>query len=288
MQLKTRSKVSESAFIAKPARIMAILHLCLVFTIICWVGSWPFLGEMLEYKRQMFHFQTVLGGGELIERTYATQQEVLAKIDRYKVKFNSLPQEKKSYLLNAYNDAQELQRERGFMTQLNDSVEFVFVKSSPWLRAWLLFSVIAAILLLKKSLGAPYAICILPLIIAFWWMQLGPNISLSKSDALYPTEKYLLTHYSANPFSSSISQQQKQLTQAWEGYLSSEWSIDGDVEDGEWRFQLARLELALEERKDREASTSGFLLCLLLIWNICFAFVAYYWRVSARAEVSFC
>jgi hypothetical protein len=272
---KTRSRIAEDAFIPKPARIYAILHLCVAFTILCWIGSEPFTGDMLNNQRKNYLFQTVMGGGELIARTYADQPEVLERIERNKGRFLSLAAQEKDSLVQAYNDSQSAKRNITYLEKCKQSLERILFTTSPWLRTWLLLGLIATILLLKKSPGASYALCILPLVALFWWVEVAqiPK-TVSAEEALYPSEGYLMTYYSDQPLSTRIQEQKMQLTDAWNRYLAAEWSPIEDSEDGEWHFQLKRLQLILADKKDREESPSGLLLCLLFIWSSGFAFIA--------------
>lgn len=284
---KTRSKVAEDAFIPKPARIFAILHLCVAFTILCWICSGPFMGDMLENQKKIYLFQTVMGGGDLIGRTYASQPDVLERIERHKARFLSLPQTERDSIIHAYNANQQAENSITYLEKCKLSIERLLFQTSPWLRAWLLLGLIAAILLLKKSPGAPYALCVLPLIALCWWVEIAqaPK-TLSAEEALYPAESYLMTYYSDQPLSARIQEQRMQLTNAWNRYLAAEWSPFEESEDGEWRFQLRRLQLILDNKKDREENPSGLSLCLLLIWSSGFAFVANRYKVSLRATCS--
>lgn len=271
---KTRLEVPEEAFIAKPARIFAILHLCLVFTMICWIASWPFTGKMLEDKKKIYIFQSIIGSGELINRTYE-DAESQAKLSRNHVRFAGLPSETKYTLLNAYEKLIESKNTETFLEKCCSSLEHLLLKSSPWVRAWLLLGLIAAIALLKKSPGASYALCLLPFITACWIYEASLTPKHASRDALlFPSESYLIERYLDEPFSSKILEQQKQLQSAWDRYLASEWSPSGDTEEGEWRFQLARLEITLNEKEGTDAATSVLPLYLLCGWSCLFAFIA--------------
>lgn len=281
MSRKTYPHPIQNAFIATPARVMAILNLCLTFTLFIWVLFWPFLGEMLNQKRQLFLFQSVIGEGELVARTYSTQPEVMEKLRNHHVRFESLDTHEKSRLMDAYLQLCSSIEDRKASQQFKEGVEGLLLHSSPWFRAWLLLTLIATLMLLKKSQGAPYAIALLPLIVFIWFIESTQNVgSPNPVEALYPTEHYLMSTYGQDLSAKSILQQKEALEIAWERYLEAEWSSLGDAEDGEWHFQLAKLKTALSSKKDRE-TPSGVLLCLFFIWNASYAFVAYRWRTPA-------
>lgn len=286
MQRKTRSQIPESAFIPKPARIMAILQLCLAFTIICWLGSWPFMGEMLEHKRELFLFQTVMGGGDLVLRTYESQPETLDKLKRNHDRFVKMDALERESIVASYNKTLSDESESSFLVKVKGGLENILLQSSPWLRAWILFAVISSILLLKKSPGAPFAIWILPLLACMFWIESHQApISISPDEALYPTENYLIATYGNGVLSLPIREQHAQLTSAWERYLAIEWSGSNDAEEGEWKFQLARLNAHLSNEKDRESPPSGLILCLFFIWNCCLAGICYRWKTPSAELV---
>lgn len=287
MLRKTRSEVPDEAFIPKPARVMAILQLCVVFTIVCWLGSWPFMGKMLEHKRETFLFQTVLGGGDLIARTYEDQPGVLQKIERNRKRFLEMPSNEKELILNSYNELISLESQSGFWSKCRDGLQNILIFSSPWLRAWVVFALMAAILLLKKSPGAPMAVWILPVLALMLWFEAAQSPRLISSDeAFFPTENYLISTYGNGALDNSISMQHAQLSLAWERYLASEWSTTGDAEEGDWRFQLTRLKNRLAQKIDRDTPPSGLVLCLFFIWNCGFAWVAYRWKTPLKENFS--
>lgn len=281
MRRKRYKNIPENAFIPRPARIGAILQLCLAFTLFCWVASWPFMGEMLAHKKRIFLFQTVMGSGELISRTYAEQPEILDQLKQNRAHFLALDPEVRTPFIDAYNREQAQESARTFTSKCKDSLVCLFFSSSPWFRAWLLLSVVAALLLLKKSPGAPYAAWILPLIALAWCIESAQHPKPpTHEERLFPTEEYLVSTYGRGTSSQNLFAQQDSLKRAWKEYVVAEWSTNGNFQEGDWRFQLERLRRVLQDPTDSGAPSPNLLL-LFVLWNGAIAWVGYRWRDPA-------
>src|SRR5690606_22300560 len=117
-----------------------------------------------------------------------------------------------------------------------------------------------AIMLLLHVAGAPQAVWLLPLAAIAYGVDnhfYAPAIAPSADYALYPTENEIVKTYLQDPLPSGISQQQEQLTLAWQRYIVDQWSslplaaesedFAMRLEDGEYRFTLARLQSLIEQ-----------------------------------------
>ncbi len=246
-----------------------------------------FYGRDVRLQKKLYLFQTVMGGGELINRTYTDNVDMLAKLHENKKRFDNLDYNTRTEILHAYNALSLEESNRTFFSRCRDGVELLLFQTSHWFRGWLLLSLITTILLLKKSPGAPYALIILPCIALLWWAEAAQTPHTpSLDEQFYPTEKYLLTRYGIPVSDLSITQQRDILSRAWEKYLAQEWSRNHKVEEGEWQFQLARLRKTIAHQKGSIEGPSGALLCLFFIWNCTYAFVAYRFRVPLIEGVS--
>ncbi len=279
---RIRKEVPEETFISKPARVMAILQLCLVFTVMIWHAGYPFLGELFDIKSTLSVYQHVMG----------------IHNPSHGERFEALPAEKKNEILTDY-EAIQAQYHRPFITKLFEGCKRLLFGFSPFKFLWVLFSIIIPILLLKKVDGAATAIWLLPLVtLVFiihnrWYAE---PASPSRDTRHFPTEEYLVTHYLSGPLSSGLKEQETQLRRAWELYLIHEWaketpSSDSEVfdrqkEQGDFAFHLKRLEY-LKPQEIRPLTQdnyqeSYYILGLYLFWNLSFALV-----VSSAMQTSY-
>ena len=247
-------------FIPTPVRIFAILQLCIAFSILLWHASYPFMGELFEVKSKMLIYQAVMG----------------TKDESNRIRFGNLPEKEQQKLLEGYQHFQE-KLEKTFYEKLKQSLKKI-LNLPTFELAWLFFSVILAIMLLKKIEGAKEALWILPLLVFAYAGEnrgLSPRI-LSDDQKLFPSEELIVEKYLDVPFSQNVFEQKEQLKKGWDAYLIKEWAPEGGNEqDGLFAFNLERVKiLAREKPVTRTQPDSLSLLAIYLGWNISFALVA--------------
>ncbi len=268
---RLKKEIAPGTFISTPARLMAILQLCLAFTVLAWQAGYPFMGELFEIKSKLLVYDYVMG---VNNATYAEQ-------------FSNLPEKKKEEILREYQTL-KAHLGRPFVDKALDSVERVFFSLSPFKLLWIFFSIIIPILLLKKVEGAASVIWLLPLttmvfIVHNRWY--GEVVPLSKDTQLFPTEEIIVNNYLRHPLSSDLNLQEKQLRNGWELYLIEEWAKETPSSDafqftlqkekGDFAFNLARLSgLEIKPYKSFNNTQESYpVLALYLFWNLSFALV---------------
>lgn len=270
---RTNNEISDDLFIEKPKRIMAILQLCLVFSVILWVGGSPFLGEhyQLKSKLSLYHF---LMGNENEGK------------EGNREKFQALSIEEQQEVLNGYN---ELLREgrKTFWEKMWLSFWHLFIGTPLFALLWIAFSLLIPILALLKVEGAYEISWILPLLVGCYAVDnfiQGTYPTKTYEEKLYPSEAYIVEKYVKVPLSGNISTQMRLLRRAWGEYLIYEWAKEIPAQEeslfskqqakGEFAFQLARLKAKqIDAKKTRNEKTSPYLLSIYLSWNILFAYI---------------
>lgn len=248
----------EGTFIPTPARVLAIIQLCLAFSAILWNAADPFMGKLFSIKSQL-----------LLQEHVLTQKE----------QFLQLPTDLQDFILTEYAKAQKTLAEP-FSSRIKESLRILIVELPLYERAWLLFSVLIPILLLKKVEGAQYAIWILPLIAGVYGIH-NYNHGISSPNAeraLFPTEDYLVSAYLDEPLSTEVLKQQDQLKQAWEQYITAEWK-------SEYFFHAARIQKISQDLKVSKwkQKQPELLLYLYFFWNVLVAGVCSF-TLSSRQQ----
>ena len=270
---RTRKDLPEDTFIAKPARIMAILQLCLVFTVMAWHAGFPFMGELFSLKSKLSVYQHVMG---VLNPSYVKR-------------FDALPTEKKDEILKNYQSLQA-QYHRPFAMKVWQGLERLFFGFSSFKFLWVVFSLIIPILLLKKVEGAVAAIWLLPVVTFVFIIHnrwYGEPAGISKETLLFPTEEYLVANYLQHPLSANLREQEQQLKHSWDLYLIQEWAKESPSKDpaifneqqekGDFAFNVKRLDYLKPETANdinsENYQASYYLLGLYLFWNLSFALV---------------
>lgn len=266
-----------------PARICAIIQLCLAFVIILWNISQPFMGELFTYKSYMLIYQDIMGISKSTDSI-----ERLARLERNKQRFEALSAIKKAQLIRHYQELQQLSQ-RTFVEKLQRSIHILIFEIPFYEQLWLILSLVLPILLLKRVEGASQAIWLLPLLTSIYAIdnyRYGREAMLPVEARLFPSEHVLVNDYLQQPLSSNLLEQKEQLLAAWKLYLIQKWSphvsfenhgdIDQLAEEGEFAFNIARVQ-SLPPLKDIIASKtqdnkeSLFVLAIYLFWNFFFA-----------------
>ncbi len=256
----------------KKQRILAILQLCIVFTIIVWMAGYPFMGALFEQKKETLQYQFVMGQGELIERLNHDAERLTRNQDR----FQKLSNQEKHKILTGY-DVVLAQKEIPFGEKLKDSLHLLAVGAPPLERAWLILATIAAILiLLNRASAKPAAWLTFALAIGILGEAYFFPVTNKTRQSLIPTEKYLIEHY----VSSDTTDEYLQLLEGWEHYLVAEWlhetpsgnpeAFRNQVEEGDYRFHLEELNQLIDHplKKEKAQSASLFAGTLFFLWSL--------------------
>lgn len=262
-------QVDSSLFLPLPARIFAILQLCLSLSVLLFYLAQPFMGQLFEAKSRLLLWNYVLEASA-----------DFPLIDQERIK------------IEAARDLDEAKLNDRFAKRFEKSLQLVAFQLPPFERAWLVLSLILPILLLKRVEGARYAVWLVPLSILCFAIDHRLQESASHQAALaYPSEKELEERYLGAPIAGSLQEQRDLLEKGWQLYLIDQWTKQTPSEDqqvyqkqvkqGEWAFQKERA-LQLIERKEEkgQAVLSLFMLGIYLFWNVLFAVV------STRASAS--
>jgi hypothetical protein len=262
-----KKKFPAGTFIPGPARICAIIQLCIAFSILLWEMAQPFTGELFRQKSNALLYEEVIDNP----------------------KFASLPQEQQSQIL-AHYDAVKIEKQRSFEAKVAAAADRMLFHGSVFKRSWLLFSIILPIFLLKRREGALAALWILPLLALCYAVdnQRSGTRFISQEAQLFPSEKEIVEKYVAGGLSPHIFEQQEQLRTGWKHYLVQEWLeerpshdpqlFEQQAQEGAFAFALARLEKRQLDnaRKARLPiqQEHPLILGIYLFWNVLFALVA--------------
>ena len=284
MFLKRKKKeFPPGSFIPKPARVMAILQLCVAFTLIAWSCGMPFMGDLFRYKSQMLLYQNLMGDTALLSKLDEKKaQEMQYKFDRNSERFSQLPDEQKRAIIQQYEHLQKMVSVP-FIQNLQRAWRILVLELPPFMLAWIFFSVVISILLLLRIEGARQVIWLLPLIAAIYAVDNRWNgIEPMTFKHFYPTEEQIVSQYLYEPLSSNILEQREQLLKGWQVYLVREWAKEEpikekeqfqlQIEKGEFAFNLALLKSENEKAKINEFLLKEpiWLLTCYVLWNLLF------------------
>lgn len=248
--------------------IVAIIHLCLVFTLIASSSGYPFMGELFAIKSHKSLYELVMG------------KDNPSNAERY----SQLPKEEREMIDHRYHSLQK--RTHGsFAEKFSRSMKILVSFLPPFKKAWIAFSLLIPIFVLLCIEGAAQTAWLLPLIVVAYALGnsgIGPK-SL-ESQELFPKEEYIVQHYLKDPLSSKISQQQEQLLKGWQLYLIHEWAdavpsddplvFSRQVEKGNFFFDLARVKALSPLPHDRitfRRKPPLLVLMIYFLWNVFFA-----------------
>lgn len=260
---KKKKTVSENA-VEKSARFYCILQLCVVFTVLCWHAGYPFLGEIYDIKQEKRLYDFIF---DPVNRPF---KEELPQIERVE--------------LEKGQRFWQTQLDKTFVDKLKGSFWHMYRVMPRLELIWAVLSVVICVMALKQKEGYRHVVWLLPMITLLFvveniaWGQIAPE---QPDEKLYPSEEVLVERYLPNGLATGIEEQQSQLKEAWESYLTEDWG-KGNLGRGEFLFIQARI----EARKEAYFSLTSkpmekqpyFWLALYLLWNTLLA-----WKVSARA-----
>lgn len=266
---------------SKIIRIIAIIQLCLVFSLLSWHMSYPFMGKHFALKSKKQLTQTVLGQDQCAD------QEIMA---RNRERFNALPDNQKLTIYR-YLDDINYKLKHSFAKKVVRSIHIVSFEISPIEQMWIVVSILVSLLVLLNFEAARQVALLLPLIAICYSLDNRYNgfTELSKEAALFPSEESIRLKYLHKPLSPSIKLQQGELMSGWRLYLIRQWAGEipsedqneqkKQIETGEYRFQAARVLAQATQPPSIESYTfkrqqSIVVLALYVLWNLFFAWFA--------------
>ncbi len=122
MILEKQSSSSLTLPISK--RLWAIIHLCLVFSLILWYIVQPFMGEYFSLKSRLLLYEYVMGTSELL-KSHSPQNE---KFRRNAERFAALPKDQYLTLLNDYQVLHDYST-RSPLRKIGDATGFIITYS---------------------------------------------------------------------------------------------------------------------------------------------------------------
>lgn len=284
---RVKKQYPPGTFIPTPARVCAIVQLCLAFTLILWTASQPFIGEIFTFKSRLLFYQDLMG----IPANDNLSADRLARLERNGERFKSLPQVKQMQIAKEMTAIQK-QFDRSFMQKFENVIRIFAFQFSAYELLWLILSIIIPILLLKRIDGASQVVWLLPILVICYAVDNrwhGQPEIISADTKLFPSEQVLIDGYVRGKLSENIFEQQEQLMQGWHRYLIINWSheipsenpvvFSQQAETGEFNFTLARIEQRSQQGtatlNNRESQKPISLLALYFFWNIFFAYTAW-------------
>lgn len=283
---KTTTKNHKTHSFSKAARVFAIIQLSIIFSILCWNLSKPFMESSFEIKKMTQLYQSITN----------QQNEAF---------FSELPIKTQKQVHTTYTKLIEMQ-ERSFLNKVFDSLNITFLTPSPFKLAWIFLALIVSIMALKGSPKIAQAVWFLPLLTCIYGIEnllFAKPPLISEEEKLYPKESHLISQYLNEPLSKNIFEQQEQLKKTWQYYLTDHWLPEQDqknITDKEIKtkkakffFNIAKLESYKKDflKKQQSYSTSSstkeplFFLTIYCIWNLTFAYVLF--KASKQSHLDF-
>lgn len=299
MENPPKKVINEAVFIPKSARILTIIHLCLVFAYLSWHFLGPYFSSHFERKSQTAIVLSLMGDPSLSDYVGGISTEKISLLQRHSERFRQLSKEDQAFLELQYARLANLQKgpESISFSRLTQD----FLNTPIYLFGWIVFSIMLCFLILLRIEGAVAASFLIP-ILAFAYsfsnFTTAPLPSPAADTHLFPSEDTILTHYIYDPLPEDIALQQEMLKSGWEAYLLDKWGGEtrGNdslkfnkalaIEDAEYRFTLARFRLLSKEPSqvvNTDTRLSPLLLLCFVLWSLCFASSIN--TIKARSEV---
>lgn len=275
-------------FIPTPARVVAIIQLCLAFTALIWACGYPFMGDLYATKSKLLLYQNIMGIAPTHDKAYKMLMEDNA------IRFQKLPEEQQTRILNKYKEL-NAQIDMPFLSKIKRSFHILAIEISPYEQAWIFFALFISFLVLLRIEGGTQAAWLLPLIIVLYGLsQLtgSHKNNRNEEERLFPTEEQLVQNYLKHPLNANILEQQAELKHAWKLYLVDIWAhetpsenpeiLQKQSEKGEFTFNLARIQAVSSQKGNGNSSynqkISLGMLILYFMWNIFFACCVNYYQ----------
>lgn len=281
---KKRKDISKDTYLETPKRILAILQLCLVFSLVLWYAAQPFMGEYFSLRSDMLLYEYVMGTSDLVKSKGENEKQ---KLEKNQAQFKALPTLQQAFILDDYHLLQQ-KASRSMFTKIKQGLRALFIDIPPFELAWIFFAATVAILLLLKTEGAQQAAWLLPFIalcFAFDNIKHGASPIPSAETSLFPTEHTIVQEYLDQPLDLHPLRQQEQLQTGWNAYLIKNWIKENPSTDpriyqdqlvaAEFKFTVARLEKrhiqGIHSPLNFHERVHPLLLLLYLSWNFFFA-----------------
>lgn len=269
-------------FIPGPARVMAILQLCIAFTMILGILSYPFMGALFEHKSRLLLYRTVLGDESLA----SSNDQLRQRLQNNRERFSQLPEQQQASIIAQYHDLQARDH-LSFFQKLVKSVHIFLFELPVFELAWIIFSIVISIMLLLRIAGAAQAVWLLPLLVILYGIynsMYGVSVPRSADEQLFPTEEVIVRDYLKKELPPDIAGQQEQLLHGWKLYLIQQWAheqpsadiFEKQAEKGDFKFNVARLELIATSpiiSKTWNEKESPLLLICYFVWNVLLAWI---------------
>lgn len=274
---KKRKEFPPGTFIPTPARILSIVQLCLAFSLLLWLASQPFMGDLFRVKSQLLLYKHTMGIENPSDKNLGSKE----KLERNAHRFNHLPKTPRDKILSKFRRLQEL-LQTTFPQKLKSVWQIFAFKLSTYELLWIILSVLIPIFLLKRIEGAQHAVWLLPTLALLFLVDNQLNGKQDIPLDFYPSENEIIHSYLKEPLHSGISQQREQLKKGWELYLVKNWShqepslesqkYEGQVEEGEFAFNVARLEKMPLPFYEFQAKIPLYIAICYVVWNLIFAY----------------
>lgn len=267
-------------FIPLKCRVLAIIQLCLAFSLLLWYGGQPFMGEYFQLKSHLLMHEYVLGTSSLLK-----SEEEKEKLQRNKLRFVNLSQDDQKIILSDYEKLVRYSN-RPFYVKISDGIKTILNKIPPFELAWIIFAIVVSILLLRKQEGgreAAWLLFLITIIYCFNNFFYGIDPIKRGDRDLFPSESFLIQNYLREPFNSNFYQQKAQLELAWGNYLIANWgnqkqaaSKHIQLEEAEFYFTIERIKHLIDSRFSPfempfNSKIHPLWLLLFLIWNLFFS-----------------
>lgn len=271
------------------ARLLVIVHLCLVFWYLVWVGIQPFIGDYWERQTTKTLYRVAFGDTNLIKDDGSAEAaKDIGLLTRNRARFHALPESTQEEMKEEYERIRTL-KQPGLWQGIAEALELYAWGIPPFVQAWVLFSVAICFLVLYQIEGATAAAWLLPVIVGVYAYQnqtQAPPPTPSPDQALFPSEQLLEEKYLGGPIEGSMDEQREQILLGWRRYLVDEWTdqepaedpeaLVSQAEEGDYRFVLKRLELRAAERPEPLSYKLNQrrplpLVILYCMWNLLFA-----------------
>lgn len=283
---RKKKEYPPGTFIPAPARVVAILQLCVAFTLILGALSYPFMGLLFEHKSRLLLYRTVMGD----EGLAIGNPEIRERLQANREHFSLLGEEERDSVIAHYN-ALQASDQTTFFQKLGKSVHILLFEWPIFELSWVILAVVISIMLLLRIEGAASASWLLPILVICYAVNNHMNgviIYPSPDEKLFPTEEVIVRDYLQNELPNDIGGQHQALLHGWKIYLIQEWAHERpssepaefarQVDAGEFLFNLARLQIIAKTpnvpKTWHEKESLGLLL-IYFIWNVLFAWIAF-------------
>lgn len=274
---RMKKEFPPGTFIPLPARVAAIIQLCLAFSFLLWLISQPFMGDLFRVKSQMLVYQDVMGINPY-------SNEKTERLERNALLFSHLPLAQKENLLEKYAALQK-ELNQTFFQKMQKLIRIFTIERSPFELAWILLSIFIPVLLLKRVEGAANAAWLLPALALLFLFdnQFHGIKEIEPEKDIFPSEQVIIRNYLEEPLSHDVLIQKTQLTRGWNLYLIRNWTqatasknpfiFQQQAEEGEFWFNVKRLSFFNLSVSNSPVKKSLYVLCLYFVWNLFFAWL---------------